>query len=244
MRIKQITRRAFIVLPVTMIIMLGVTYSNDEQTQRRNADEALRNVGNVQTEEAIPGPPGSPGPSPTAYRYEEGIAGFAKFEPGATGRNWPINPLEFPEYTDYEGQQATRSFSLSAAGDGDRCNTDDGNRSDNLYDTVGIKFKVTQYTAGYESTGKRTGDPAYGITYSGAKVKENHTIAADPDVLPIGTVIQIEGLDGTYVVEDTGSAVKGKHIDIYTPKLADAREWGVQYRRIIILEEGLAELGP
>lgn len=64
-----------------------------------------------------------------------------------------------------------------------------------------------------------------GYTYSGAKVRENHTIAADKKVLPIGTMIILEeavGKDGTkydgvYKVEDIGGGVKNNHIDIYRP---------------------------
>ena len=43
--------------------------------------------------------------------------------------------------------------------------------------------------------------------------KANHTIAADPSVLPIGTRVIINGQE--YKVEDTGSGVNGNKIDIY-----------------------------
>ena len=43
--------------------------------------------------------------------------------------------------------------------------------------------------------------------------KANHTIAADPSVLPIGTKVIINGQE--YKVEDTGSGVNGKTIDVY-----------------------------
>lgn len=111
----------------------------------------------------------------------------------------------------------------------------------------GILFKVTAYTAGYESTGKRPGDKGYGEpAISGSKysdfekvtVKKDHTIAADWEVLPPGTKVLIEGLSAVFVVEDKGGAIRGKHIDLYTPELENALDWGVQYRRIIILEMG------
>lgn len=64
-----------------------------------------------------------------------------------------------------------------------------------------------------------------GFTASGKKVRENHTIAADWNVLPKGTVIILENAmgkdgtsyDGVYVVEDRGGGVKNNHIDIYRP---------------------------
>lgn len=91
---------------------------------------------------------------------------------------------------------------------------------------VGI-FNCSAYTAGHESTGKRPGDKGYGITYSGAEVKEQHTIAADWLVLPEGTKVQIEGFgDTVFVVEDTGSAIKENKIDIYYESLDDALQFG------------------
>ena len=64
-----------------------------------------------------------------------------------------------------------------------------------------------------------------GLTASGKPVRENHTIAADWNVLPKGTVIILENAigkdgtsyDGVYVVEDRGGGVKNNHIDIYRP---------------------------
>ena len=64
-----------------------------------------------------------------------------------------------------------------------------------------------------------------GITYSGKPVRENHTVAADKKVLPIGTVLILENAegkdgqiyDGVYVVEDIGGGVKNNHLDIYRP---------------------------
>lgn len=125
----------------------------------------------------------------------------------------------------------TMSVSRGSAGGLDRRYTD-------LFNTVGIEFKITAYTAGYESTGKNPGDPDYGITYDGSRVSEGHTIAADLKVLPLGTKIVIEGIDAVFVVEDKGGAVKGKHIDLYIPQLSEAEDWGVQYRKIIVLEMG------
>lgn len=86
---------------------------------------------------------------------------------------------------------------------------------------------LTAYTAGYESTGKTPSHPDYGITASGARVKENHTIAVDPDVIPLGTLVYIEGI-GIRKAEDTGSAIKGHKIDVYIPDLEEALKFGVK----------------
>ena len=97
-------------------------------------------------------------------------------------------------------------------------------------------FEITAYTAGFESCGKLPSDPAYGITKSGAKVQENHTIAADWTVLPKGTKVMIEGSPHTYTVEDVGGAIKGKKIDVYMESLSDAQEFGRQKLKVWVVE--------
>lgn len=111
-------------------------------------------------------------------------------------------------------------------------------RNGNNLDNRSITFTITAYTAGFESTGKSPGDKAYGITASGAQVKENHTVAADWSVLPPGTKLRIEGLDHIYTVEDRGSAITGNRLDIYIPDLDDALRWGVRERKVTVIEMG------
>ncbi|CAM4153724.1 3D domain-containing protein [Lederbergia lenta] len=99
---------------------------------------------------------------------------------------------------------------------------------------------ATGYTAGVESTGKNPGHPLYGITYSGVKVKRDlySTIAADPKVFPLGTVLFIPGY-GYGVVADTGSAIKGDIIDLYFETVADVyNEWGKQTVEVYIIQKG------
>ena len=67
-----------------------------------------------------------------------------------------------------------------------------------------------------------------GITKSGVPVARG-TVAADPAVLPLGTVIRITGAasyDGTYRVLDTGALVRRHHVDLYIPDCAAARQFG------------------
>ena len=81
------------------------------------------------------------------------------------------------------------------------------------------KFSLSGYCA-CNKCGSGTG-----LTASGKKVRENHTIASDWKVLPKGTVIILEDAvgkdgqvyDGVYVVEDRGGGVKNNHLDIYRP---------------------------
>ncbi|MDY7223936.1 3D domain-containing protein [Halalkalibacterium halodurans] len=102
------------------------------------------------------------------------------------------------------------------------------------------KVVATGYTAGVESTGKRPGDASYGITFSGVEVRRDlySTIAADPRVFPIGTVLFIPGY-GYGVVTDTGSAIKGNKIDLYYETVEDVfNQWGRKEVEVYIVEEG------
>jgi 3D (Asp-Asp-Asp) domain-containing protein len=107
---------------------------------------------------------------------------------------------------------------------------------------MGRTYRVvaTGYTAGVESTGKRPGHPQYGITYSGVRVRRGKlsTIAADPKLFPIGTVLYIPGY-GYGVVADTGSRIKGRKIDLYFPSTRQVfREWGKRTVDVRMVRKG------
>lgn len=105
-----------------------------------------------------------------------------------------------------------------------------------------ITKEITAYTAGYESTGKNPGDPAYGQTASGPYVEQGVTIAAGPDI-PFGTKVYIPYFDGkpgfgdgVFTVQDRGGAISNDHMDVYFEDLSEAREFGRQQLEIIYLE--------
>lgn len=103
-----------------------------------------------------------------------------------------------------------------------------------------MEVMATGYYAGVESTGKKPGHPEYGITYSGVKVKHGilSTIAADPKVFPLGTILYIPGY-GYGIVADTGSAIKGKKIDLYYKSKAQIyKEWGKKKVNVFVVQTG------
>ncbi len=82
-----------------------------------------------------------------------------------------------------------------------------------------------------------------GVTASG-KWSKPGTAAADPAVLPLGSRIRIRGAgrySGVYSVEDTGSKVDGRHIDLYMRSHAEAKRFGKQRVRVEVLEYGTLE---
>ncbi|MCI0488501.1 MAG: 3D domain-containing protein [Blastocatellia bacterium] len=66
-----------------------------------------------------------------------------------------------------------------------------------------------------------------GRTASGEYARSG-IIAADPKVLPLGTVVHIRAgrYTGTYTVKDTGGRIKGRKVDIYIPNYREAKAFG------------------
>lgn len=76
-----------------------------------------------------------------------------------------------------------------------------------------------------------------GITATGINLKRNpnqKVIAVDPNVIPLGTKVYVEGY-GTAIAADTGGAIRGNKIDVYFPNRSDAIKWGRRQVKIQIL---------
>ena len=91
-------------------------------------------------------------------------------------------------------------------------------------------YIVTAYCPCEKCCGKTDG-----ITSTGAKATEGITVAVDPNKIPYGSVIEIEGL-GIRVAEDCGGAIKRNKIDLYFNTHEQAFEWGRQERKIKIIK--------
>src|SRR5829696_4581980 len=79
---------------------------------------------------------------------------------------------------------------------------------------------------------------AEGQTASGKQTREGRTVAADPTILPVGTRIQVADAgpySGEYVVHDTGRTIKGREIDIFIDKRAEAKQFGRKPVRVRVL---------
>lgn len=75
---------------------------------------------------------------------------------------------------------------------------------------------------------------AAGRTRSGEHTRIG-VVAADPRVLPIGTVLRIPSQGRIYYVLDTGAAIKGRHLDIYMPSCRAAKRFGRRRVRVEIV---------
>lgn len=63
-------------------------------------------------------------------------------------------------------------------------------------------------------------------------------VAGDPRFVPLGSIINIEGLGEDFLVADTGSGVKGWHFDVWSSDCNWSLNWGVQSRRILVTRWG------
>jgi 3D (Asp-Asp-Asp) domain-containing protein len=75
-----------------------------------------------------------------------------------------------------------------------------------------------------------------GRTASGRMVGKG-LIAADPRHLPLGTRVRLEAgaYSGEYLVADTGTLVRGKRIDIWTPTSREAMRFGRRTVKLTVL---------
>ena len=90
-------------------------------------------------------------------------------------------------------------------------------------------YTITAYCACVKCCGKTDG-----ITATGTKATEGRTIAVDPNKIPYGTEVNIEGV-GVRVAEDCGGAIKGNRIDIYFNDHQSALNFGRQTKEVTIL---------
>ena len=103
-----------------------------------------------------------------------------------------------------------------------------------------VTMNASAYDLSYESTGKRPDHKYYGITASGTKARPG-VVAVDPRVIPLGTKLYIESLDGwpdygNAVAEDTGGAIKGNRIDLFFNSRSEALRFGRRNVKVHILD--------
>jgi 3D (Asp-Asp-Asp) domain-containing protein/LysM repeat protein len=92
-----------------------------------------------------------------------------------------------------------------------------------------LTMTATAYTA--------TCEGCSGITATGINLLKNpdmKVISVDPDVIPLGSKVWVEGY-GEAIAGDTGGAIKGNKIDIFIPEYEDAIKYGLE------LEQGSSE---
>ncbi|WP_310551926.1 ubiquitin-like domain-containing protein [Paenibacillus glufosinatiresistens] len=99
----------------------------------------------------------------------------------------------------------------------------------------GVNFDYKRVIKNVSMTAYSSEEPGIGTrTASGTRVTEGRTIAVDPNIIPIGWWVYIEGL-GFRRAEDTGGAIKGNKIDVYYDSLSHARNFGRKSRTVYVI---------
>lgn len=97
-----------------------------------------------------------------------------------------------------------------------------------------IECKATAYDLSAEENGGYAGQTATGVPL------DKGVIAVDPRVIPLGSRVYIEALDGSWsygyaVAADTGGAIKGKRVDLCYRTRSECIQFGVRNCRVYVL---------
>lgn len=95
---------------------------------------------------------------------------------------------------------------------------------------------LTVLATGYCACPLCCGRSADGITSTGMKARPG-VIAVDPDFIPLYTRLYIEGY-GDAIAGDTGSKIRGPHVDLFFDTHQEAAEFGRRWVTAYILPAG------
>ncbi len=99
-----------------------------------------------------------------------------------------------------------------------------------------IECNASAYNASVECNGVYAG-----LTATGRKPNYG-VVAVDPRVIPLGSKLYIEAMDGSWtygyaVAGDTGGAIKGNKIDLFFHTKAECRQFGRRQARVYVLAD-------
>ncbi|HEY7290271.1 MAG TPA: 3D domain-containing protein [Vicinamibacterales bacterium] len=81
-----------------------------------------------------------------------------------------------------------------------------------------------------------------GMTTTSGVAAQTGVAAADPELLPVGSVVELDGLplkyNGIYSILDTGPSVQGRQLDVYMWSCNEALEFGRRVAHITVLRLG------
>jgi len=115
------------------------------------------------------------------------------------------------------------------------------------FDSSGAGYVPGTYLGNFMCTHYCTGTCCNGswgnsTKWKGTPIQPGYTVAVDESLIPLGTKLFING--HLYLAEDTGGAIKGKHIDISVASHEEANRLGVKYYDVYIAEPGTEGIVP
>jgi 3D (Asp-Asp-Asp) domain-containing protein len=144
---------------------------------------------------------------------------------------FPATTLSAETLPSQTQQQTTQTISEAAA----PVALEEGSSKGNLGEKIAVEETYVVPPTSYVAT-------AYslrGRTASGRPVAKG-LIAADPRHLPLGSRVRLEAgnYSGEYLVADTGTLVRGRRIDIWTPTSREAMRFGRRVVKLTVLSLG------
>lgn len=92
------------------------------------------------------------------------------------------------------------------------------------------EFQAYRWVTGYCACQVCCGKYADGVTASGRPPVQGRTVAAN--FAPFGSILTIEGLENSFVVEDRMNRKYSQRVDIYFQNHDEALRWGKQKRLV------------
>ncbi|GGF10007.1 peptidase M23 [Halobacillus andaensis] len=133
-------------------------------------------------------------------------------------------------------QTSTESSNEESSSSEEQSSQESQEQTDSSQDTSNdvikeVNVEATAYTA--DCTG------CTGVTATGIDLNANpdqKVVAVDPDVIPLGSKVYVEGY-GEAIAGDTGGAIQGNKIDLYMQDRGEALDFGRQNVTIQVLAE-------
>lgn len=198
-----------------------VTYENETVTESVKYTTVKRLNASLQPGETVTVRDGVDGEKVVTYRvkYENGVE-VSREAVEAVVVSYPV--IKVVEY----GAENSVSVNMETS--------DEAVDSSKLNYSYYIDCEATAYDLSPEENGGYGGQSATGVPL------DKGVIAVDPKVIPLGTRVYIEAVDGSWsygyaVAADTGGAIKGKRVDLCYRTQSECIQFGRRACRVYIL---------
>jgi 3D (Asp-Asp-Asp) domain-containing protein len=125
------------------------------------------------------------------------------------------------------GSRTSQALGLSSSSGSSSDST--VSRGDSSRGSYVLSMVATGYDSSWEANYPYYGQPSY----TGLPL-ERGIVAVDPNVIPMGTRLYVEGY-GDAIAADQGGAIRGNRIDLFFDSRSEAMKWGMKTVKVTIL---------
>ncbi|MFD1064602.1 3D domain-containing protein [Oceanobacillus locisalsi] len=153
-------------------------------------------------------------------------------EEPATEEESSEEPAEEPATEEESSEEPAEEATVEQTSNEDTSDSESEEQSSNNGSPEGetLSVEATAYTADCNGCS--------GVTATGKDLNADpnaNVIAVDPNVIPLGSEVYVEGY-GHATAADTGGAINGNKIDLHVPSQGEAEEFGRQQVDVTIVE--------